>query len=381
MKTKEKSLALGVGVLAVLSVFLVWYFAASYTKVSLFFPTPQRVFQRFVESLTVPIGKYTLLIHVLYSLKRVFIGFGLSSITGIILGVAMGYSKTVNAIVRPIFNIIRPIPGLAWIPLAILWFGIGETTKYFIIFMGGFANIVLNSFDGTNKVNPTLVGAAELLGANKFQIFTNIILPSAIPYIFAGLQVSLSTSWMAVLAAEMISSYEGARMDHQYGNEHRGYSPHSGRYDFHCYHWICPGKYYESFRKEIVFMDGKGKITVRCKDLCKTFYAKNRKQDEENEVIRNLNLEVRENEFLVLFGPGQCGKTTILNLMAGLVEPTSGEIEVNGKKVDGPSKDRGMVYQTTALFPLDERDEKCVLRTENAGSQEGGMEEKGTVLY
>ena len=90
-------------------------------------------------------------------------------------------------------------------------------------------------------------------------------------------------------------------------------------------------------------MDGKGKITVRCKDLCKTFYAKNRKQDEENEVIRNLNLEVRENEFLVLFGPGQCGKTTILNLMAGLVEPTSGEIEVNGKKVDGPSKDRGMV--------------------------------------
>lgn len=98
-------------------------------------------------------------------------------------------------------------------------------------------------------------------------------------------------------------------------------------------------------------MDGKGKVTVRCKDLCKTFYAKNRKQDEENEVIRNLNLEVRENEFLVLFGPGQCGKTTILNLMAGLVEPTSGEIEVNGKKVDGPSKDRGMVYQTTALFP------------------------------
>ena len=98
-------------------------------------------------------------------------------------------------------------------------------------------------------------------------------------------------------------------------------------------------------------MDGKGKITVRCKDLCKTFYAKNRKQDEENEVIRNLNLEVRENEFLVLFGPGQCGKTTILNLMAGLVEPTSGEIEVNGKKVDGASKDRGMVYQTTALFP------------------------------
>ncbi|MEI3525189.1 MAG: ABC transporter permease [Eubacteriales bacterium] len=210
MKNKEKQLSFGIGLLAIFSVFFVWYYAASYTRVSMFFPTPQRVFVKFWESLTVPIGKYTLGMHVAYSLKRVFVGFGLSSLTGIILGVAMGYSKTINAIVRPIFNIIRPIPGLAWIPLGILWFGIGETTKYFIIFMGGFSNIVLNSFDGTNKVDQTLVGAAGLLGANKFQIFTHIILPSATPYIFAGLQVSLSTSWMAVLAAEMISSYEGA---------------------------------------------------------------------------------------------------------------------------------------------------------------------------
>lgn len=207
---KEKTVALLTGTFAIFTVFMVWYLAASYTSVALFFPTPQKVFSKFWESLATPIGKYTLPVHVAYSLKRVFVGFGLSSVTGIILGVAMGYSKTINAIVRPIFNIIRPIPGLAWIPLAILWFGIGETTKYFIIFMGGFANIVLNSFDGTNKVNPTLVGAAELLGANKIQIFFNIILPSATPYIFAGLQVSLSTSWMAVLAAEMISSYEGA---------------------------------------------------------------------------------------------------------------------------------------------------------------------------
>lgn len=210
MKNRDKTLAIGIGALAILCVFFLWYFAASYTRVSMFFPTPQKVFAKFVESLTVPIGKYTLGMHVAYSLKRVFVGFGLSSVTGIILGVAMGYSKTINAIIRPIFNIIRPIPGLAWIPLGILWFGIGETTKYFIIFMGGFSNIVLNSFDGTNKVDPTLVGAAELLGANRFQIFMHIILPSATPYIFAGLQVSLSTSWMAVLAAEMISSYEGA---------------------------------------------------------------------------------------------------------------------------------------------------------------------------
>lgn len=210
MKDKERAWTVGIGALAVFSVFLLWYAASSYTKAAMFFPTPQRVFLRFWESLTVPIGKYTLGMHVAYSLKRVFIGFGLSSLTGIILGVAMGYSKTIDAMVRPIFNIIRPIPGLAWIPLGILWFGIGETTKYFIIFMGGFSNIVLNSYDGTSKADPRLIGAAQLLGVNKGQIFLHIILPSATPYIFAGLQVSLSTSWMAVLAAEMISSYEGA---------------------------------------------------------------------------------------------------------------------------------------------------------------------------
>lgn len=199
-----------IGAFAIFTVFVTWFICSNFTNLSLFFPGPIEVFNFFFESFTTKIGKYTLPMHTFFSLQRVFIGFGLSSLAGIILGVAMGYSKTVNAIARPLFNIIRPIPGLAWIPLAILWFGIGETTKYFIIFMGGFANIVLNSYDGTNKVNPTLVGAAKLLGANKFQIFVNIILPSATPYIFAGLQVSLSTSWMAVLAAEMISSYEGA---------------------------------------------------------------------------------------------------------------------------------------------------------------------------
>jgi NitT/TauT family transport system permease protein/sulfonate transport system permease protein len=210
MINKDKRLAIGVGACAIFSVLLVWYLASSFTRVSLFFPTPQEVFIRFTEALYTPIGRHILPMHVAWSLRRVFVGFGLSSVAGIIVGVSMGYSKTINAIIRPVFNIIRPIPGLAWIPLAILWFGIGEESTYFIIFMGGFANIVLNCYDGMNKVNPTLVGAAHLLGANKLQVFFHIILPSATPYIFAGLQVSLSTSWMAVLAAEMISSREGA---------------------------------------------------------------------------------------------------------------------------------------------------------------------------
>lgn len=98
-------------------------------------------------------------------------------------------------------------------------------------------------------------------------------------------------------------------------------------------------------------MDNQGKIKIKCEGLCKTFHAKNRKQDEVNEVIRDFNLEVRENEFVVLFGPGQCGKTTILNILAGLEEKSGGTVVVNGIEVTSPRPDRGMVYQTTALFP------------------------------
>ncbi len=98
-------------------------------------------------------------------------------------------------------------------------------------------------------------------------------------------------------------------------------------------------------------MDNQRKIKIQCKNLCKTFYAKNRKQDEVNEVIKDFNLEVRENEFVVLFGPGQCGKTTILNLLAGLLEKSSGTLLVNDTEVTGPRTDCGMIYQTTALFP------------------------------
>ncbi len=98
-------------------------------------------------------------------------------------------------------------------------------------------------------------------------------------------------------------------------------------------------------------MDNSRKVMIQCEHVGKTFYAKNRKQNETNEVVRDFNLNVYDNEFLVIFGPGQSGKTTLLNLMAGLESISEGSIIVNDKKVEGPSPDRGMVYQTTALFP------------------------------
>lgn len=192
------------------AILLIWHLGVSFTSVGNLLPSPWTVAVRFVTMCTNTVGrKYTLPMHLLVSLRRVLIGFGLSAVSGIVIGIAMGRSDLIRAIVRPLFELVRPIPGVAWIPMAIVWFGIGETAKIFIIFIGGFVNIVVNTFSGSRQVDENILNAAYMLGANKVQAFFKIVIPSCVPYIFSGLQVGLSTSWMAVLAAEMVSATEG----------------------------------------------------------------------------------------------------------------------------------------------------------------------------
>ena len=195
---------------AIVTVLFVWQVIASTISVRDLMPNPFKVLSFFFRSFVVPIGRHTMPRHILFSLERMLIGFSIASAMGIIVGVGMGTSRLFKAIVRPVFEMLRPIPPIAWIPLAILWLGIGETTKYFIIFIGSFTSITLNSFAGAVQVDPTLVGAAKMLGASERQIFIKIILPSATPNIFSGLQIGLSIAWMSVLAAEMVRSSEGA---------------------------------------------------------------------------------------------------------------------------------------------------------------------------
>lgn len=209
IKRKEQMTAVGYALISFAVLLLVWYWAVTYTALGKMMASPLAVLKAFFIGFVKPLGKYTLLVHTLYSLYRVLVGYLLCAAVGIVLGILMGRVRLIDAIVRPVFNLIRPIPGVAWIPLAILWFGIGEKTKYFIIFMGGFANVLLNTYEGSKTVDTRLIGAAEMLGANKRQVFTYIVLPATVPYIFAGLQVALSTCWMAVLAAEMVCATEG----------------------------------------------------------------------------------------------------------------------------------------------------------------------------
>lgn len=201
---------LGLSITGFGAVIALWWLVVAFTDVGLLLPSPLEVIQRLIYVMINPIGtRYTLPMHLLISLRRVITGYVLAIIAGILLGIGMGRFELIAAIFRPIFELVRPIPGVAWIPMAIVWLGIGETAKIFIIFMGGFVNIVVNTYAGAQRVDENLISCAKMLGANDKQIFFKVVIPSCVPFIFSGLQVGLSTCWMAVLAAEMVAAREG----------------------------------------------------------------------------------------------------------------------------------------------------------------------------
>jgi len=201
--------AVVMAVIAFICFFTVWYLVSRGERIGKFFPSPFVVLETFFGAFVKPIGQNTMLSHIFFSLRRVTTGFLLGAVIGIPLGLIMACSKTMRALLMPLFSIVRPIPGLAWIPLAILWFGLGESSKHFLICMTALVGITVQTYNGALNVDPLLIGAARMLGANNFQLFTNVILRSTIPYIFAGLQGSFAGAWCAVIAAEMIRSDEG----------------------------------------------------------------------------------------------------------------------------------------------------------------------------
>ena len=206
-------------VAAIASFFVLWWFLTTFTPVKETTPGPIEVLQLLLTSFYTPIGSEVIVGHLLVSLRRVLVGFSVATIIGIVLGIAMGTSRWAEAIFKPIFELLRPIPPIAWISLVILFFGIGETSKYILCGIGAFTNVTLNAYTGAQNVDPELIGCARMLGTSERDIFFRVILPSCTPQIFAGMQVALSTSWMAVLAAEMIGAQEGCGWTIQRGSD------------------------------------------------------------------------------------------------------------------------------------------------------------------
>ncbi len=146
--------------------------------------------------------------HMGDSLKREAVAFLWATIA-IPLGIAMGWWKAVDEQFDPLMEVLRPIPPLAWIPLSILWFGIGDTQNQFIIFLGIFFPILLNTITGVRGVEPNLVRAARCLGASEWSILSRVVLRAALPQIVTGVRIGLGVGWMALVAAELVGANSG----------------------------------------------------------------------------------------------------------------------------------------------------------------------------
>lgn len=146
--------------------------------------------------------------HLLDSLKREMVAFLWAS-SAIPLGVAMDWWKAANEQLDPLIEVLRSIPPLAWIPLSILWFGVGDTQNQFIIFLGIFFPILLNTITRVRGVEPNLVRAARCLGASEWSILTRVVVRAALPQIVTGIRIGLGVGWMALVAAELVGANSG----------------------------------------------------------------------------------------------------------------------------------------------------------------------------
>lgn len=199
--------------LSFLSIALVltfWHFISVYKVLGgAFLPTPWAVVQEIWRLTGETVIGRNIFQHTWASLRRVFIGWALACAVAIPLGVSMALNDFVRAFVKPVFDLFKPMPPISWISLAILWFGLGEESKIFIIVIGSFVPSLINSFNSLRLVDPALYDAARMLGANRRQEIMEVAFYGILPATFAGLQISLSLAWSCVLAAELVGGRSG----------------------------------------------------------------------------------------------------------------------------------------------------------------------------
>lgn len=206
MAAIEKTKNILLSILIPVVIVLFWYYTTNFTDVSTnILPKISKVGETFVTM----IQKGQLQQDLSVSIGRVIKGYGVSAVLGILLGTFMGMSKNIWHIFHLTTTTIRQIPMIAWIPLIILWCGIGESSKIAIIVLAAFFPIMVNTLSGISGTPKGYIEVAKLYKLSKWKTFTKVYLPHALPQILVGLKLGLSSSWMAVVAAELIASAAG----------------------------------------------------------------------------------------------------------------------------------------------------------------------------
>lgn len=190
---------------AALVILAVWTLLSHLMRNTTLLPSPLAV----LETLVQLVQSGAIFTHTGTSLGRIFLSWTLAAALAIPLGVLMGRSERMERIVHPFVELFRPISPMAWIPLAVLWFGIGLSGKVFIIVIGSFFPVLLNTIAGVKGVPPILVTAAKTFGCSPLQLTLRVCLPAALPTIATGLRIAFGTAWMTIIAAEMVASKSG----------------------------------------------------------------------------------------------------------------------------------------------------------------------------
>jgi taurine transport system permease protein len=173
------------------------------------FPSPADFWSALIQILTRGYAGGELFTHAAHSVILVVVGFCVATATGVPLGLWMGWSRRAEAAINPVFLLIRPIPPLAWIPLAILWLGLGDAAKIMVIWFAAFVPSVINSYAGVRAIDRPLIEAARMLGTPRWRFVAEILTPAAGPMIFTGLRLSLQAAWTTLVAAELVGALVG----------------------------------------------------------------------------------------------------------------------------------------------------------------------------
>jgi len=191
-------------VAAVAFLLILWWIAIRATR-SVIFPDPWGVFLGIAEL----VADGTLLQHVAASLMRVGAGFGLAMLVAVPLGLWMGWVRGIYNTLNPVFQMLRPISPIAWIPVAILWFGVGNASPIYLIFISSVFPVILQTVAGVHAIEKKYLNAAENFSVSRYTLFTRVVIPAVLPQIIVGMRVGLGVAWLVVVAAEMVALRSG----------------------------------------------------------------------------------------------------------------------------------------------------------------------------
>ncbi len=182
---------------------IVW---EAFARSGLFSPALSPSLVVIVPSLVRMIVSGMIFVHIGFTLYRILLGLGLAAAVGVPVGLLMGRFKPVERFVLPLVSVLSPIPSLAWVPVFILWFGLGNTASIALVFYAATFPVVLNTWTGVRSVNRIWVRAAEAMGAGRRELFQKVVFPGALPFVIAGLRQAFARSWIAVVGGEMIAA-------------------------------------------------------------------------------------------------------------------------------------------------------------------------------